>query len=130
MQNLFEKSSLFFEKGKLIATVFFSPKNHLGIISSSSTLLKLLMVFPITLCRKPVFKNYALILAVSDWKLEQIFLALCNSPLIVFFLYQNGTFEGQSTGYIDFLSKTWVFIWLLSLIIWVSKISYVISKQD
>ena len=79
-QNLFEKCSLLFEKGKLIAIVFLSSKSHLGIISSSSTLLKLLIVPSMTLCGKPACKNFVLILAISDWKFEGIFLALCNSP--------------------------------------------------
>ena len=96
-------------------------KKHLGIISSSSTLLKLLIVFSITLFGKPAFKNFALILAISDWKFQEIFLALCNSLLIAFFFYRNGTFEDQWTGYIYFLTKTWVLIRLFSLIIWVSK---------
>ena len=73
-----------------------------------------------TLRRKPAFKNFALIRAVSGLKYEKIFLALCNSLLIVFFLYQNGTFEDQRTRYIDFLTKTWILI-LFSLIIWVTK---------
>ena len=58
-----------------------------------------------TLCGKPAFKNFrkpALILAVFDWKFEEIFLALCKSPLIAFFLYRNGILEDQWTGYIDF----------------------------
>ena len=73
-----------------------------------------------TLRRKPAFKNFALIRAVSGLKYEKIFLALCNSLLIVFFLYQNGTFEDQRTKYIDFLTKTWILI-LFYLIIWVTK---------
>ena len=53
------------------------------------------------LCGKPAFKNFALILAVSDWKSEKIFLDLCNLPLIAFFLYQSGTFEENAVTSID-----------------------------
>ena len=90
-----------FEKGQLITTAFLSLKNDLDIITSSSTLLKLLIVFPMTLCGKPAFKNFALILVVSDWKSEKIFLALCNLPLFAFFLYQSGTFEENAVTSID-----------------------------
>ena len=51
------------------------------------------------LCGKPAFKYFALIMAISDWKFEEIFLALCKSPLIKFFLYRNGTLEDQWTGH-------------------------------
>ena len=74
-----------------------------------------------TLFGKPAFKNFALILPISDRKFEKIFLAQCNSLLIAFFFYQNGTLDDLWNGYIDFLTKTWVLIWLFSLIIWVSK---------
>ena len=50
-------------------------------------------MFSMTLCGKPAFKNFTLILAISDWEFEEIFLALCNSALIAFFLNQNGIFE-------------------------------------
>ena len=34
-----------------------------------------------TLCGKPALKTFALILTVSDWEFEEIFLAFCNHYL-------------------------------------------------
>ena len=53
------------------------------------------------LCGDPALKNFALIVVVSDWKSEKIFLALCNLPLFAFFLCQSGTFEENAVTSID-----------------------------
>ena len=54
-----------------------------------------------TLCGNPAFKNFQKILVVSDWKSEKIFFALCNLPLIAFFLYRSGTFEENAVTSTD-----------------------------
>ena len=45
-----------------------------------------------TLRKKSGFKNFALILAVSDWNFQAITLVLCKSLLMTFFLYLNYIF--------------------------------------
>ena len=58
-----------------------------------------------TLRGREAFKTFPLTPAVSDQKFRAFFLALCNLPLIAFFLYRNGSIEDQWTGYTDFLTK-------------------------
>ena len=53
--KIFGKCTFLSEKGRLIEIVFLSSKSHLVIISSSSTLLKLLIVLSMTLWGKPAF---------------------------------------------------------------------------
>ena len=70
------------ENGSRALNRFRSSNNHSGIIKSSLSLLKYLLVFLIKFLGKPADKNFLVMRFNSKTKLKAILLAICNSPFM------------------------------------------------
>ena len=76
--RLFVNFSFETENGSHKIINFRSSNNHSGIIQSSSSLLKYLIVFLIKCLGKPVDKNFLVICFTSKLKSLAILLTICN----------------------------------------------------
>ena len=83
--------------------------------NSSSILLKLSIVFSITLHGKPAYETFVLILLTSNWIPEKIVLVLRSFSVTEY------TLDYQYIGYFDFFQNTYFLTSLFPLVISVSK---------
>ena len=90
-------------------------------VKLSLPLLKWSIMDRANLLKNPVPVYLLIILLIWMSKLETIFFALCNSPIIPFRLYITGIFDIECTGSIFISLCTWVVILLLLRIISLSR---------
>ena len=115
---MFSQNFHYLEK---IVKAFLSSNDHWGIIKLSLPLSKLSIMEWTNLLGNPAAVYFLTIRLISMSKLETIFLALCNLPIIVLRLHVTGIFDDQCTRSFFILSYTRVVILQLLRIFSVSR---------